>query len=383
VYHVLRSLAASLIAISVLATPARAADDDEMMDKIDPPGGKSKAPVKPLAPKMKETSPPILPPEGADQRAAVPEGIDPKDGTPLVPAIETSRRLATETLLSFHRAVRSKSFTAFQVEMLSKAFAEQYSTDKLLETFRPFIEADANLAGIENVEPVFDPAPFVENNLLKLQGRFPTSPMLVKFDLDFALEKGAWKLNAMTLSLRGTPPQIARGTGATGGGASANGAPSDAELAALVAGTLMDFNSAVKAGDFTKLHAKASRPMRWQTKPPKLKEAFAQFIQNGTDISTIVGAEPQFDGPPKIDGQTDVGLRALPRAAAVRDLQPRLLPRGQRLEAAGPERQHGLSRRAQARRRGRRRRRGDAPAAPKEPAEGAVDPEPCRRPGEC
>ena len=68
--------------------------------------------------------------------------------------------------------------------------------------------------------------------------------------------------------------------------------------------TLVDFNTAIQAGGaFEPLLAKSSQPMKWQTKPSEMKQAFASFIENKTDLSAVASAQPQFDGPPKIDGK--------------------------------------------------------------------------------
>jgi hypothetical protein len=198
--------------------------------------------------------------------------------------------------------VQTKSFTAFHIEMLSKPFADEFPADKLLETFNPFIAAGANLGGVENVEPEFDPAPSIDNKILKLKGFIPTRPMRVFFDFDYAIEGGKWKVNAMTINLRGTPAPAP-----SAGGINIDrpaGAPSDAELTKLVGETLTDLNTAVKSGNFAPMLAKASTPMKWQIKTPaKLKEAFGTFVENNTDIGAISAAEPQFDGPPKLEGK--------------------------------------------------------------------------------
>jgi hypothetical protein len=287
---VIRLIRAFLLAVMLAAAlPVRAAGD-EQMDKADLPGGKPNGPVKPLPSKL----PGPLPLD-------VPAETKPADAPLTAPPQEVCKRLVTASLLSFNRAIQSKSFTAFHIESLSKPFADAYPADKLLETFTPFISAGANLGGVEAVDPEFDPAPVVENNLLKLRGVYRTRPMLVLFDFDYANEAGTWKVNAMTVNLKGTPPPMKTAAATRPGDASA---PSDAELAKLVTDTILDFNAAIQAGGaFEPLLAKASQPMKWQTKPAQMKEAFASFIENKTDLSAVAGAQPQFDGPPKIDGK--------------------------------------------------------------------------------
>jgi hypothetical protein len=305
VKQALHHLAVLLAALAFAAAPLYAADD-ERTDKVDAPGGKIKGPMKPLESKTPGPAPGAA---AADDARSSPGTPDVTDGTPMVPPLETSKRLVTETLLSFNRSLRSKSFTSFHIESLSKQFQAEFPADRLLATFQPFIASDANLGGVESVEPVFDPPPFVDDNVLKLKGSYSTRPMRVKFDLDFALEKRAWKLNAMTVSLKSTPPPMGGG-GAPGGNDSAGGdtgaavsVPSEPELARMVNDTLTEFNACVKKGDFTPLMAKASTPMRMQMKPARLKEAFASFIENGTDIGAIAGAQPEFDGAPSVQGK--------------------------------------------------------------------------------
>lgn len=285
----IRLLIAFLMVVAVAVLPARAADD-ERMDKADLPGAKSKGAVKPLPSKLPGPSPQETPAETTPAEAPL-----------AAPSQEVCKRLVTATLLSFNRAVQSKSFTAFHIESLSKPFADAYPAEKLLETFQPFIAAGANLGGVEAVDPEFETLPAVENNLLKLKGVYRTRPMLVLFDFDYANDAGTWKVNAMTVNLKGTPPPMKTAGPTTPGGAAA---PSEADLSKLVTETILDFNTAIQSGGaFEPLLAKASQSMKWQIKPQQLREAFATFIQNRTDLSAVASAQPQFDGPPTIEGK--------------------------------------------------------------------------------
>lgn len=235
----------------------------------------------------------------AEDSAATPQ-VDVNDGTALLPSPETMRTLTTETLLAFNRAIRAKNFAPFHKEQLSRQFGADFTPEALLETFQPFIENDVNIGGVEHVDPVFDPEPSTEGDVMTLKGFYPTRPMRVLFDLSYVLEAGKWRLHGLSVRLKnaGGPQK----TIAPGG--AAVDPPSGAALNKLVSDTLLEFDKAVKAKDFKALHAKGSTPMRWQTKPDQLKEAFQSFIEQGPDLSKIAKLEPEFDGPPVVEQKT-------------------------------------------------------------------------------
>ena len=77
--------------------------------------------------------------------------------------------------------------------------------------------------------------------------------------------------------------------------------PSEKELKTLTHDSLLAFNKAVQAKDFTAFHKQISALWREQITPAKLKSIFQTFIDQEIDLDPIIPLEPVFDEPAKID----------------------------------------------------------------------------------
>lgn len=127
----------------------------------------------------------------------------------------------------------------------------------------------------------------VEGNITKKSGNIsPATIRLVK-------EDGEWKIAGvryggvdLTAVTKFAPPQL----------------PDAAELRRLARDTLLDFNIAVKAKDFTPFHAKLAGLWRRAVSAGDLQQTFQEFIDKQVDIGAIADLEPQFDPVPAIDG---------------------------------------------------------------------------------
>jgi hypothetical protein len=78
--------------------------------------------------------------------------------------------------------------------------------------------------------------------------------------------------------------------------------PSEKELKALTLDSLLAFNKAVAAKDFTSFHGQISKLWQGQITPSQLAETFKTFIDQEIDIAFLSSADPVFDKPPAIDG---------------------------------------------------------------------------------
>ena len=80
-----------------------------------------------------------------------------------------------------------------------------------------------------------------------------------------------------------------------------NKVPNERVLETLVKGTLLTFNDANVTGNYTVLHAKASKPFRLQFTPEKLQETFRDFAEKNIDFDIIAAYKPVYDPPPRVD----------------------------------------------------------------------------------
>lgn len=119
-----------------------------------------------------------------------------------LPDEKTVHTMALETMLMFNESVQEKSFDQFY-EKISKTWQKQLTIGQLTRAFNPFIDAGVNIAGIKDVEPVFDEAPQITSEgLLIIGGHYPTTPYRVVFALRFIYELPKWKLFGIDVTLR-------------------------------------------------------------------------------------------------------------------------------------------------------------------------------------
>ena len=212
---------------------------------------------------------------------------------PPVPREADLKKMATAAILDFNAGIQAKDFTKFHAAA-STPFRQQVPPDKMLKAFNEFIEKKVDLSRVKGVEPTFDrpPALVQEGRVLELVGYYETPPVNPHFTLKYFREGGEWKLLGINVDLRpAADPNAERPK-----------PPADADLRKLVRQTLVDFNDAVQAKDFSGFHAKASTPLRQQITPEKLREAFQSFIDRRVNIAAVKDLEPKFAGPPKVDG---------------------------------------------------------------------------------
>lgn len=91
-----------------------------------------------------------------------------------------------------------------------------------------------------------------------------------------------------------------------GGGGEASGIastpplPSDTQAKAIVSATMSSFARAVKANDFSGFYRETAQVWQKETSAAALKEAFADFVQKGIDLTVIENMQPRL-GPPRVD----------------------------------------------------------------------------------
>ncbi|MDI1288270.1 MAG: hypothetical protein PSV46_28080 [Reyranella sp.] len=113
--------------------------------------------------------------------------------------------LVKSSLMSFNDANVTGNYTVFHAK-LSKPFRQQFSPEKLKETFREFAEKNIDIDIISAMKPTYDPPPLIDDNgKLIVKGSFPTEPARVVFALDFILSDGEWKLVSINVKTTRAP----------------------------------------------------------------------------------------------------------------------------------------------------------------------------------
>ena len=122
-----------------------------------------------------------------------------------VPGERALEALVKATLLSFNDANVTDNYTVFHAK-LSKPFRQQFSPERLAETFKDFVDKQIDLDVIAAYKPVYDPAPRVDDDgKLVVKGHFPTEPARVVYDLAFIPSDGEWKLIKINVKTERAP----------------------------------------------------------------------------------------------------------------------------------------------------------------------------------
>ncbi|MBV8187525.1 MAG: hypothetical protein JOY64_22795 [Alphaproteobacteria bacterium] len=111
-----------------------------------------------------------------------------------VPSDHVLEALVKSSLLSLNDANVTGDYSVLHAK-LSKPFREQFSPDRLKETFREFAGKHVDYDIIAAYAPVYSkPAAVDDEGKLLVEGYFPTTPNRLKFKLDFIPSDGEWKL---------------------------------------------------------------------------------------------------------------------------------------------------------------------------------------------
>src|SRR5690348_16150875 len=98
-----------------------------------------------------------------------------------VPGERVLEALVKATLLSFNDANVTGNYTVFHAK-LSKPFRQQFTPERLQETFKDFASKDIDFDIIAAYKPVYEPQPRVDDaGKLLVKGWFPTEPVRVVY----------------------------------------------------------------------------------------------------------------------------------------------------------------------------------------------------------
>lgn len=123
----------------------------------------------------------------------------------VVPDNDSAVKLARESMKVFGEAVDKRDMSIFH-KHISLPWQEQFTVEKLETAYKPLYEIPSKFGALEEIVPVFSKPPFLaENNVLNIDGYFPTSPQQVVFNHKYIMQGGEWKLLGLTISIRDTP----------------------------------------------------------------------------------------------------------------------------------------------------------------------------------
>lgn len=123
-------------------------------------------------------------------------------GTGSVPPAAELTPIVTATLLDLNNAITSGDFAPFYAT-ISRTWQAQTTPEKLREAFQDFSSKRVDYRGIAGHEPVFEPAPALdENNLLVANGYYQVGPNHLDFALKYIWEDSQWRPFATNVNFK-------------------------------------------------------------------------------------------------------------------------------------------------------------------------------------
>jgi hypothetical protein len=111
-----------------------------------------------------------------------------------VPAPKPLEALVKSTLMTLNDANLTGDYRVFHAR-LSGPFRQQYTPDRLRQSFREFHEKNVDIDIVCALAPLYEQPPVIDGEgKLVLRGMFPTEPTRVSFEMDFVAWDGDWKL---------------------------------------------------------------------------------------------------------------------------------------------------------------------------------------------
>lgn len=118
------------------------------------------------------------------------------------PPPELQEVLIKSSLMTFNDANVTGNYSVLHAK-LSKPFRDQFTPEKLKETFKPFVDAHIDIEVVVAKPPVPAAEAAVDDNgRLALRGYFDTRPSRVHYDLGYIMSEGEWKLIKLNVNVK-------------------------------------------------------------------------------------------------------------------------------------------------------------------------------------
>ena len=125
-----------------------------------------------------------------------------------VPAASQLQSMVKETTADFADAIESGDFTEIY-DKASSDFQSTYTKDQMQNVFKTFIDKKRlvlpSLNKAATTDATFSPSPSIRTeqglSILVLTGNFPTKPIPVKFEYEYVLRGGEWKMLKLVVKM--------------------------------------------------------------------------------------------------------------------------------------------------------------------------------------
>lgn len=114
-----------------------------------------------------------------------------------IPSEAELQKMVREDIMAFDKALKDEDFKGFY-DRTSKLWQRQTTPEELKKKFQAFIDGNADLSGVEDLEADFSPDPKIDDSkrikVLEVEGTYPTKPRTSTFELKYIPEEEDWKL---------------------------------------------------------------------------------------------------------------------------------------------------------------------------------------------
>ena len=118
------------------------------------------------------------------------------------PAEGDQVKLVAETMHLFALCVNEESMAKFHAHA-SSLMQKQYTPQKLDEAFAPFYKIGMDLTLLDNLSPIFDEKPSLnEEGVLLIKGHYATKPSQVFFEQKYIYEGLGWKVLGLNVQIK-------------------------------------------------------------------------------------------------------------------------------------------------------------------------------------
>jgi hypothetical protein len=118
-----------------------------------------------------------------------------------MPGPSAQEVLVKSILVTLNDAVVTDNFTILHAK-ISKPFRDQFPPEKLRAVFKDLVAKHAVFDAVVAEKMIADEdARIDDKGVLKLKGRFQTTPKQVKYELGFIESEGAWKLSGVQIDI--------------------------------------------------------------------------------------------------------------------------------------------------------------------------------------
>ena len=115
--------------------------------------------------------------------------------------------MVRNSLIALQHANQTGNYTVLYA-LSAPGFQKLNSPERLSQLFAKLRAKNFDLSGVLVLEPQFTVLPEIySNGILRMAGFFPSVPIQVYFDLQFAPVEGQWRIVALSVDIAGATPE--------------------------------------------------------------------------------------------------------------------------------------------------------------------------------